>query len=59
MLLKQVASTSDRVVSRNPLPPFITSTLQQDAASKLGFSPSQTMSVAQKLYEGTDSPEGD
>lgn len=39
-------------------PPFITSTLQQDAASKLGFSPSQTMSLAQQLYEGTDNPDG-
>ncbi len=37
---------------RNPLPPFITSTLQQEAARKLGFSTSRTMRVAQKLYEG-------
>ena len=36
---------------RSPAPPFITSTLQQEASRKLGFSVSQTMSVAQKLYE--------
>ena len=36
----------------NPLPPFMTSTLQQDAYNKLGFSVDRTMSIAQKLYEG-------
>lgn len=36
---------------RSPKPPFITSTLQQAASSRLGFSPSRTMGVAQKLYE--------
>lgn len=39
---------------RNPLPPFITSTLQQDAAQKLHFAPRKTMRVAQALYEGID-----
>ncbi len=39
----------DRV--RNPLPPFTTSTLQQDAGHKLGYSAKQTMRLAQKLYE--------
>jgi len=39
---------------KNPSPPFITSTLQQDASRKLGFSASKTMSVAQSLYEGVD-----
>ena len=39
-------------VKRNPQPPFTTSTLQQEASRKLGFSASRTMSVAQKLYEG-------
>ena len=39
---------------RNPAPPFITSTLQQEAARKLGFSTRRTMSVAQQLYEGID-----
>ena len=38
--------------NRNPLPPFTTSTLQQDAYRKLNFSTKRTMSVAQKLYEG-------
>jgi DNA topoisomerase I len=39
---------------RNPAPPFTTSTLQQEASRKLGFSPRQTMQVAQRLYEGVD-----
>ena len=39
---------------RNPLPPFITSTLQQEASTKLSFSAKRTMSVAQRLYEGID-----
>ncbi|MBE9502865.1 MAG: type I DNA topoisomerase [Proteobacteria bacterium] len=39
---------------RNPTPPFITSTLQQDAARKLGFSAKKAMMLAQRLYEGVD-----
>jgi DNA topoisomerase-1 len=39
---------------RNPAPPFITSTLQQDAGRKLGFSAKKTMTVAQQLYEGIE-----
>ncbi|MDP4090531.1 MAG: type I DNA topoisomerase [Bacillota bacterium] len=39
---------------KNPLPPFITSTLQQDANRKLNFSTKKTMSLAQQLYEGID-----
>ena len=39
---------------KNPSPPFITSTLQQDAARKLGFSAKKTMMLAQRLYEGLD-----
>ncbi len=39
-------------------PPFMTSTLQQSASSLLGFSPTKTMSVAQKLYEGVTTPQG-
>jgi DNA topoisomerase I len=39
-------------VARNPAPPFITSTLQQEASRKLGFNAKRTMSVAQQLYEG-------
>jgi DNA topoisomerase-1 len=43
---------------RNPAPPFTTSTLQQEAARKLGFSAQKTMRVAQQLYEGMDIGEG-
>ncbi|HOP88148.1 MAG TPA: type I DNA topoisomerase, partial [Acetomicrobium flavidum] len=41
---------------RNPLPPFKTSTLQQEAARRLGFTPQKTMRIAQSLYEGVDLP---
>ncbi|MBF0448544.1 MAG: type I DNA topoisomerase [Magnetococcales bacterium] len=44
---------------RNPAPPFITSSLQQEASRKLGFSAKKTMMVAQKLYEGIDIPFAD
>ncbi len=43
---------------RNPAPPFTTSTLQQEAARKLGFSAQKTMRVAQRLYEGVDIGDG-
>ena len=43
---------------RQPAPPFITSTLQQEAVRKLGFTAQQTMRVAQQLYEGVDTGEG-
>lgn len=43
---------------RNPQPPFITSTLQQEAARRLGFTTSRTMRVAQQLYEGVDTGSG-
>jgi DNA topoisomerase-1 len=43
---------------RRPAPPFITSTLQQEASRKLGFRARNTMQVAQKLYEGIAIPEG-
>ncbi|MFA6338708.1 MAG: type I DNA topoisomerase [Candidatus Paceibacterota bacterium] len=46
-----VVDISETEVKRQPKAPFITSTLQQTASSRLGFSPSKTMSVAQKLYE--------
>jgi DNA topoisomerase-1 len=49
-----VASVEKRAVRRNPYPPFTTSTLQQEASRKLGFSARQTMQVAQRLYEGVD-----
>src|SRR6202034_2840736 len=43
---------------RNPAPPFTTSTLQQEAARKLGFNARRTMRLAQQLYEGIDIGEG-
>lgn len=43
---------------RNPAPPFITSTMQQEASRKLGFSARRTMQIAQQLYEGIDLGEG-
>ncbi|HIE04462.1 MAG TPA: type I DNA topoisomerase, partial [Candidatus Latescibacteria bacterium] len=49
--VRQVLS---KEVKRNPPPPFITSSLQQEAARKLGFSAEKTMRVAQELYEGVD-----
>jgi len=51
-VLRQVASVAEKEVTRNPQPPFITSTLQQDASAKVGLSPSTTMQLAQQLYEG-------
>jgi len=54
-----VASTEEKDVTRNPAPPFTTSTLQQEAARKLGFSVKQTMVVAQQLYEGISLGKGE
>ena len=48
----RVASVEAKPLKRNPPPPFTTSTVQQEAARKLGFSASRTMQVAQRLYEG-------
>jgi DNA topoisomerase-1 len=50
----QVVSVSQREETVRPKAPFITSSLQQAASSKLSFSPRQTMRLAQKLYEGID-----
>ncbi|MFN3549424.1 MAG: type I DNA topoisomerase [Mesorhizobium sp.] len=47
-------SVEAKPTKRNPAPPFTTSTLQQAASSRLGFSASRTMQVAQRLYEGID-----
>src|SRR4029077_5941360 len=49
-----IGSVESKPVKRNPSPPFITSTLQQEAARKLGFNAKRTMQVAQGLYEGVD-----
>src|SRR6185503_15744143 len=46
-----ITDLQTRPLKRSPAPPFTTSTLQQEAARKLGFSVIQTMMVAQKLYE--------
>jgi len=50
----QVSAVETKRVKRNPQPPFTTSTLQQEASRKLGFSASRTMQIAQKLYEGAN-----
>jgi DNA topoisomerase-1 len=47
----QVTDVKETQVKKSPRPPFITSTLQQTASSRLGFAPSRTMGVAQRLYE--------
>lgn len=47
-----ITDVEKKQAKRHPYPPFITSTLQQEAARKLGFSAKRTMQVAQKLYEG-------
>jgi len=47
----KVSSIAKKPLKRTPAPPFTTSTLQQEAARKLGFTVSQTMMVAQRLYE--------
>lgn len=50
----KIASVEKKPARRSPAPPFTTSTLQQEAARKLGFSTQRTMQAAQKLYEGID-----
>ncbi|MBX3520558.1 MAG: type I DNA topoisomerase [Xanthobacteraceae bacterium] len=50
----KVASIEAKPAKRNPYPPFTTSTLQQEASRKLGFAPSHTMRLAQRLYEGIE-----
>ncbi|NLB79754.1 MAG: type I DNA topoisomerase, partial [Clostridiaceae bacterium] len=49
-----VSNVKKREKKRNPSPPFITSTLQQEASRKLGYSAQKTMMIAQQLYEGVD-----
>lgn len=53
-----VKSLKKSVVKSHAPAPFITSTLQQDASSKLGFTAPQVMQVAQRLYEGVETPQG-
>lgn len=49
-----VQDVEKKLKQKNPKPPFITSTLQQEASTKLNFNSSKTMTLAQKLYEGID-----
>ena len=53
-----IASVEKKPVKRAPSPPFMTSTLQQEASRKLGFTAQRTMQAAQKLYEGVDDQGG-
>ena len=50
----QVADVTTKEKKRNPVPPFITSKLQQEASRKLRFSAKKTMQMAQRLYEGVE-----
>jgi DNA topoisomerase-1 len=55
----RISAVTDKQKKRQPQPPFITSTLQREAAGRLGFSAKKTMTVAQQLYEGVElGPEG-
>lgn len=54
----QVTNVEEKELKRTPPPPFTTSTLQQEAGRKLGFSVKQTMVVAQQLYEGVNLGKG-
>jgi DNA topoisomerase-1 len=53
-----VTDVTVKTANRTPAPPFTTSSLQQEASRKLGFSPKRTMSAAQRLYEGVETDEG-
>ncbi|MFA5793565.1 MAG: type I DNA topoisomerase [Candidatus Brocadiia bacterium] len=53
-----VVAVTEKETTQSPPPPFITSTLQQQAFNQLGFTTKKTMFVAQQLYEGVDLPEG-
>lgn len=48
----EVSTITKKEIQKNPLPPYTTSTLQQDSNTKLGYSAKQTMALAQQLYEG-------
>src|SRR6185436_5200569 len=49
-----VSTVEAKPAKRHPYPPFMTSTLQQEASRKFGFAPAHTMRIAQRLYEGMD-----
>lgn len=53
-----VGSVIKKRIKRRPAPPFITSSMQQDASRKLGMTPAKTMAIAQQLYQGIDVGEG-
>jgi DNA topoisomerase-1 len=55
----KIGTVEQKEVKRNPSAPFTTSTLQQEASRKLGFSVKKTMMLAQKLYEGVDIGHGE
>jgi len=55
----KVSSVDEKELKKSPPPPFTTSTLQQEAGRKLGFSVKQTMVVAQQLYEGVSTGKGE
>jgi len=55
----KVVGIEEKELKKNPSPPFTTSTLQQEAGRKLGFSVKQTMMVAQQLYEGVNLGKGE
>ncbi len=54
----RVTKVGTRTQKRSPAPPFTTSTLQQEASRRLGYSPKRTMSIAQRLYEGVETGAG-
>ncbi len=54
----EVTKVEEKDVKRSPAPPFTTSTLQQEASRKLGFSVKRTMTIAQQLYEGVEHHKG-
>jgi len=53
-----ISDIKEKISKKSPPSPYITSTLQQDAATKLGFSVAKTMKIAQDLYEGVETPDG-
>ncbi len=58
ILRYHISNISAKEVERNPYPPYITSTLQQDGARRLAMTTKKIMATAQQLYEGVDLPEG-